>query len=140
MKSGTFKTVVRSALCLTAIGALLLIAHFQDLGDQYGVVDYFTFAVSNVKSNRPHESKPIDQTTEDKVIVMAKMEQEDTSWVADELPECVELHALTLRGRNTDSSLAGSALFTLSTPPQARQKSSPPVSTRAMNPWLTSHT
>jgi hypothetical protein len=90
MKSNTFKTVVRFVLCLGAVGAILVLAHFQDLGDQYRVVDYFTFAVSNVTPKRPNQQKPSGKIPGDKVIVMAKMEHEDTSWVAEELSECVE--------------------------------------------------
>lgn len=91
MKSSSFKTIVRLVLCLAAIGAILLLAHFQDLGDQYGVVDYFIFAVSNVTPKRPYQLKPIGNTARDKVIVMAKMEHEDTSWVAEELSEYDDL-------------------------------------------------
>jgi hypothetical protein len=85
-KSSSFKAIARTVLCLFTLGAILLIAHLQDLGDQYGVMDYFTFSVSNTKQ-RPHESDPGGNAVGDKVIVMAKMEHEDTSWVADELPE-----------------------------------------------------
>ena len=87
MKSSGFKTVVRFVLCLLAIGAILLVAHFQDLGDQYGVVDYFTFAMPNLTPKPPYQHKTIGNIVGDKVIVMAKMEHQDTSWVAEELSE-----------------------------------------------------
>ena len=93
MKSNTFKTALRLFLCFLTVGAVLLVAHLQDLGDQYGVVDYFTFSVSNLRASRPYHSKPVGNTVGDKVIVMAKMEHEDTSWVAEELPEYVERSA-----------------------------------------------
>jgi hypothetical protein len=95
MKSNTLKTIVRFVLCLLAIGAVLTLAHFQDLGDQYGVVDYFTFAVSNVTPKRPNQQKPSGTRPGDKVIVMAKMEHEDTSWVAEELSEYVKTALIT---------------------------------------------
>jgi hypothetical protein len=87
MKSNSFRTIVRFVLCLLAGGAILVFAHFQDLGDQYGVVDYFTFAVSKVTPKRPNQQKANGTSPGDKVIVMAKMEHEDTSWVAEELSE-----------------------------------------------------
>ena len=96
MKTSAFKTAVRLAFCLFAIGAFLLLAHLQDLGDQYGVLDYFTFSVSNLRHSRFYHSKPVGNIVGDKVIVMAKMEHEDTSWVAEELPEYVPLSAVRL--------------------------------------------
>lgn len=91
MKSSTFKAFTRVVLCLTTIGAVLLFVHYQNLGDQYGVVDYFTFSVLRVTPNRPYEPKLVGSIAGDKIIVMAKMEEEDTSWVAEELTECVQL-------------------------------------------------
>ncbi len=94
MKSSSFKSIVRCVLCVLTVGAILLLAHFQDLGDQYGVMDYFTFAVSNMNPRRPQQHGPIGAIAADKVIVMAKMEHEDTSWVAEELSEYVELDSI----------------------------------------------
>lgn len=91
MKPGTLKTAVRGVVCFLTLGAILLLAHLQDLANQYGVVDYFTFSLSNTMSRRPYHPNPPRNVTGDKVIVMAKMEHEDTTWVAEELPEYVEL-------------------------------------------------
>lgn len=122
MKSSSLKTVVRVILCLTAVGAILLVAHVQDLGDQYGVVDYFTFSVLNVKPNRPDQQRPVGHVAGDKVIVMAKMEHEDTSWVTTELPEYVRQEGAKWWPR-VDSFPAGSTQFTQSTLLQALQMS-----------------
>jgi hypothetical protein len=137
MKSSTFKFAVRLVLFLLAIGAILLVAHLQDLGDQYGVVDYFTFSVSNLRADRPSHSNTIGNIVGDKIIVMAKMETEDTSWVAEELPEYVELNPVHVANSRTNICLAGNGQFTLSILPRGLQTSSPPVSTKATNPWLT---
>jgi hypothetical protein len=88
MRACTIKYGLRLLLCALAVGAFFLFAHLHDLGDQYGVVDYFTFSVLHGKLRHPHQvPTPAPDTAGDKVIVMAKMEHEDTSWVADELPE-----------------------------------------------------
>lgn len=99
MKWNNLKTVLRVALYLIIIGAVLLVAHLQDLGDQYRVIDYFAFSLLSARPNRPYRPKPIGTKVGDKVIVMAKMEHEDTSWVAEELPEYVVselIHVVTL--------------------------------------------
>jgi hypothetical protein len=89
MKSSNFKTPLRLAICLLLIGAFVLFTHLHDLGDQYGAVDYFTLSLFGLSTHQPQEPKPVGSKGGDKVIVMAKMEHEDTSWVAEELPEYV---------------------------------------------------
>ena len=137
MKSSGFKSIVRCVLCLVTIGVILLIAHFQDLGDQYGVVDYFTFAISNMNPRRPYQHGPIETTAGDKVIVMAKMEHEDTSWVAEELSEYVELDSIARFPSFLTLSSAGSTPFTLSILLRAQPPSSPRVSIKCTNQWPT---
>lgn len=85
MKSN-FKTLLRVFFVLVTVGLIPLIIHLHDLSDQYGVVDYFTFSVLSAVEKRPHRSQAVDKAG-DKIIVMAKLEQEDTSWVVEELPE-----------------------------------------------------
>ena len=94
MKSN-FKTLLRVFFGLIAIGLIPLILHLHDIGDQYGVVDYFTFSVLSANKKRPYQPK-FDDKVGDKIIVMAKLEQEDTSWVVEELPEyvCCSRHQL----------------------------------------------
>lgn len=87
MKTASMKTIARGGVCLLMIVMILLFAHLRDLGDQYGVVDYFTSSVSNTVRKQPYHARPAGNTVGDKIIVMAKMEHEDTSWVAEELPE-----------------------------------------------------
>ncbi|KAJ5104819.1 hypothetical protein NUU61_002166 [Penicillium alfredii] len=83
MKSG-----LRIALCATFLvlfSLYLLEAHLQDLCNQYSagayLVDWFD---SSGRSQTPSASHG---TPGDKVIVMAKLEEENTDWVAQELPD-----------------------------------------------------
>ncbi|KAL4938350.1 hypothetical protein BDV06DRAFT_201057 [Aspergillus oleicola] len=84
MKSG-----YRIALCATLllfIPVYLLGAHFADLGDQYHAGTYLTDWLS---SSNPRQSRwsPYDGYIQDKVIVMARLEEEPVNWVHEELPD-----------------------------------------------------
>jgi hypothetical protein len=87
MRANTFKACLRLVLFILAVGSIFLIAHLVDLGDSYGVVDYLSFSIAQWNLKRPYHHKPATSTVGDKIIVMAKMEHEDTSWVEEELPE-----------------------------------------------------
>ena len=69
---------------------LLLSRHIQDIFEQYSAATYLTDFL-----NSRHQAG-IDQTAGvldrlgDKVIVMAKLEEEHTNWVQEELPEYVD--------------------------------------------------
>ncbi|KAJ5637192.1 hypothetical protein N7490_007071 [Penicillium lividum] len=82
MKSGA-----RIALCVVSLvffSLYLLEAHIQDICNQYRAGAYLTeWWYRNSGSNVPvHNGTPGD-----KVIVMAKLEEEDTDWVQEELPD-----------------------------------------------------
>lgn len=81
---------LRFAICASALlffSLYLLEAHLQDLCNQYRAGAYL---VDWLDRNGPVHSSPSGDTTPgDKVIVMAKLEEEDTNWVEEELPECV---------------------------------------------------
>ncbi|KAJ5947864.1 hypothetical protein N7466_000879 [Penicillium verhagenii] len=82
MKSGT-----RIALCVVSIlffSLYLLEAHIQDICNQYRAGAYLVeWWYRKSGSNVPaHHGNP-----DDKVIVMAKLEEEDTDWVNQELPD-----------------------------------------------------
>lgn len=86
MKSGT-----RIALCAASVIVLslyLLEAHIQDICNQYRAGAYLV-------EWWYHKSESIvpahHATPNDKVIVMAKLEEEDTDWVGEELPEYVPI-------------------------------------------------
>ena len=66
------------------IPLFFLLQHFADLWDQYNVSAYLT------SSYGPTDLQPPDGFSGapgDKVVVMAKMEKQDTSWVVRELPD-----------------------------------------------------
>ncbi|KAJ5777010.1 hypothetical protein N7520_000256 [Penicillium odoratum] len=82
MKSG-----YRIALCVVSLvffSLYLLEAHIQDICNQYRAGAYLTeWWYHKSGSNVPvHNSTPGD-----KVIVMAKLEEEDADWVQEELPD-----------------------------------------------------
>ena len=69
---------------------LILKNYVEDIWDQYRVGSYIKASWDNKfhagikESSYPHQGKPGD-----KVIVMAKLEKEDTSWVTEHLQEYV---------------------------------------------------
>lgn len=75
-------------LALICVSSLLLFslylleAHLQDLCNQYRAGAYMVAWL-----DRNGASTPTYTTPGDKVIVMAKLEEEHTEWVAQELPE-----------------------------------------------------
>jgi hypothetical protein len=80
-------------LALICVSSLLLFslylleAHLQDLCNQYRAGAYLVAWL-----DRNGTSTSIPGTTQgDKVIVMAKLEEEPTDWVAQELPEYVRI-------------------------------------------------
>ncbi|KAJ5649396.1 uncharacterized protein N7484_003119 [Penicillium longicatenatum] len=82
MKSGT-----RIALCVVSLlcfALYLLEAHIQDICNQYRAGAYLVeWWYQKSGSNLPaHHGTP-----DDKVIVMAKLEEENTDWVGEELPD-----------------------------------------------------
>ena len=68
--------------------AILLIAvrvRLYEIWDQYNVRAYVGSSLGF--GNGAYDSAPLVGESGDKVIVMAKMEKEDTNWVAEHLPE-----------------------------------------------------
>ena len=70
----------------------LLKSHCEDLWHQYDVPAYVVSAYEASWLAReghvtPNGTQPSGSNSSDKVIVMARLEQEDTAWVAEELPE-----------------------------------------------------
>ncbi|KAJ5833556.1 hypothetical protein N7474_001867 [Penicillium riverlandense] len=83
MKSG-----MRIALCaslLLCFSLYLLESHLQDLCNQYRAGSYLAEWL-DLKESGPARSTG-DGTLGDKVIVMAKLEEEHTEWVEEELPD-----------------------------------------------------
>ena len=77
-----------TAFALLLIPLFLLQSHIRDIWDQYSIGSYVgsswvnTFGHEEVESHRTFTGD-----VGDKVIIMAKLEEEDTSWVKEHLPE-----------------------------------------------------
>ncbi len=91
----TMRGVARLAICtsiLLIVPLWLLKSHCEDLWHQYDVSAYVVSAyeaswLPGEGHVTPNGTKPSSKNSSDKVIVMARLEQEDTSWVAEMLPE-----------------------------------------------------
>ena len=85
------KVIFRIALVITlVIVALYFIFKGQvdDRLDQYGFKDYVKHKVKTTFKGATLDHAPsLSGVTEDKAIVMAKVEKENTNWVLNELPE-----------------------------------------------------
>lgn len=84
---------LRFAVCASLLLVILLLIlknHLEDLWDQYSVGTYIatswhnTFQHGTVENIPTFRGQPGDQ-----IIIMAKLEKENTDWVADGLPEHV---------------------------------------------------
>lgn len=87
----TMKGGLRFALCaslLLLFSLYLLEAHLKDICSQYRAGAYLVdWLDRNGAAQRPTVGNvPVPG---DKVIVMAKLQEEPTDWVQEELPECV---------------------------------------------------
>lgn len=75
-------------LVLLAIVYLVLKAPIDDRLDQYGVGSYIKSKVlTSAKGGALDYLPPLPGTTGDKVIIMARLEADDTRWVTEELAE-----------------------------------------------------
>ena len=78
------------SLILLMTPMFLLIRHFLDLVDQYSAFTYFqTSLIQFFFWSPPEPPHAIGVEADDKIIVMARTETEDTDWVARELPSSV---------------------------------------------------
>jgi hypothetical protein len=74
------------ALLVLLVPFYLLKAHLEDLCNQYRAGAYFIDWLNY--NDRPHGKATTDPDLKgDKVIVMARLEEEPTGWVEEELPE-----------------------------------------------------
>lgn len=89
------RCAARLAICtsiLLIVPLWLLKSHCEDLWHQYDVPAYALSAyeaswLASEGHVTPNGTKPSGSNSSDKVIVMARLEHEDTRWVAEELPE-----------------------------------------------------
>lgn len=82
-----------SALIVIVFLLLLLTNHLEDLWEQYNVTAYVRTSLKNSIGHKNSKEKvPASSNAGDKVIVMAKMEKENTNWVDANLPEYIHTH------------------------------------------------
>ena len=70
------------------IPIFLLVRKLNEIWDQYNVPAYIH---SSIKHGTLEQPGLLPGAIGDKIIIMAKLEEEDTSWVAEYLPEYVSL-------------------------------------------------
>lgn len=80
--------VAISHILLTPL--VLLVRHFLDLGQQYSAFTYFQTSAAELLFHAPSRyPSPVGIQADDKIVAMARTENEDTDWVARELPSLV---------------------------------------------------
>ena len=79
---------LRASIVVACIGFFLLSIHIADCLGQYRTYDYILGLV-NGPVVVPSHASPVERLSgsADKVIVVAKLEKEDTEWIKDYLPE-----------------------------------------------------
>lgn len=76
------------ALLLVTVLCTVLYVKFAQIWDQYSAPAYAWASLQNsFRGSKLDNPPPIVGKVEDKVVIMAKVESEDTQWVADNLPE-----------------------------------------------------
>lgn len=84
---------VRFALTASIVSIILLLIlkqHLEDLWDQYNVPAYLRSSFKNsFRHGELDHLAPVPGKMGDKIIVMARLERENTDWVAKNLPESV---------------------------------------------------
>ena len=96
---------MRLALRLGLIASLVLVvlllvlkSQIEDRWDQYGVGSYIRHkAATTFKDGTLDYLPPLPGITGDKVIVMAKLENDDTRWATEELSEYICLISSRIR-------------------------------------------
>jgi hypothetical protein len=83
-----------SASLLLIILLVLLKNHLEDIWDQYSVGTYIATSWKKTFQHGIVENIPAFRAEPgDKVIIMAKLEKENTDWVFDGLPEYDQRHS-----------------------------------------------
>ena len=85
------RLVLRFALSASIFVIILLLIikiKLEDIWDQYGVSTYIAHSWKNTFQHGPVQTIPtFGGEVSDKVVIMAKTEEENTDWVAQQLPE-----------------------------------------------------
>lgn len=88
--------LIIGVLVILILPFVLLSRHLLDLGNQYRAFSYFQTSLKNSFSQTLSKYPPaVSVEADDKVVVIAKLESEDTDWVAKELPSSVATSPLS---------------------------------------------
>lgn len=83
--------IVRTAVAVVVALALVLLfvldTLVRDLWHKYNVNDFVYSSVAEALRYDLDTYNPTGENTGDKIVIMAKLEAEDTEWVAEKLPE-----------------------------------------------------
>jgi hypothetical protein len=98
------------ASLILLIPLFFLSRHLLDLWDQYNCSAYVVAFISHGNQVR---TPPIPAQPGDKIIIMAKLEQENTDWVAEYLPEYTPFPPSTLTPRLNPAASWQRAIYTV---------------------------
>lgn len=83
--------IVRTALAVVVALALLMLfvldTIIKDSWHKYNVNDFVYSSVAEALHYNLDIYSPTEENSGDKIVIMAKLEAEDTEWVAEKLPE-----------------------------------------------------
>ena len=83
------RTAVAVVVALALVVLLVLDTLVRDLWHKYNVNDFVYSSVAEALDYNLDTYNPTGENTGDKIVIMAKLEAEDTEWVAEKLPEWV---------------------------------------------------
>lgn len=97
--------IVRTAVAVAVALALVMLFFFdtlvRDSWHKYNVNDFVYSSVAKALHIELDTYNPTGENTGDKIVIMAKLEAEDTEWVAEKLPEYVSFFPLSPAIRST---------------------------------------
>ena len=87
----TVRFAITASLILMVL-LFILKEHLEDLWDQYNVPAYVRSSFKNTFRHGPLDYlTPVPSKMADQIIIMAKLEEENTDWVARNLPKSAPL-------------------------------------------------
>ena len=111
-----------SASVVLIILLLILKTKFEDIWDQYGVSTYIAHSWKNTFQYGPVQDIPtFGGEASDKVVIMAKMEKENTDWVAEHLPEYDALFIVPNPRYTDNNSSWQAAIYTVNPSPNTTE-------------------
>lgn len=87
-KSTRSRYALTASIFVVVVASVLLVIHLADILGQYRTIEYVVGLTIGQGIARQHVAVPNQQPiVGDKVIVVARLESEDTDWIKDFLPE-----------------------------------------------------